>query len=206
MKLLKPVYLGYFVAVLFGFFAFFPLSPIKDIFAVVIAIATSNLLMIVAFNYDDTMSKFFKLSSKILYLPLIISLFMYGFCFFVYEVLLSFKGPIDLELYEVYTMSEAFDGLLILVFIIIVITEEIFWRGFAQQRLSMKYGNFTAITINAAIYSFAVLFSINPYLIGAALFSSFVLGFIFVKYKNLYIVILSHIIWDILILKIFPLV
>ncbi len=83
--------------------------------------------------------------------------------------------------------------------------EEIFWRGLAQHRLSRKYGDTKALLITTALYTLASIWSLNPLLIIASAVGGLCWGWMFMKYKNLWPVIISHAVWDVLIFIIIPL-
>ena len=83
-------------------------------------------------------------------------------------------------------------------------SEEIFWRGFVQNKLSKKYGDLSAFIITTSIYAFVHIWSFNLMLFMAALFCGLFWGWMFMKYKSLTPGLISHAIWDLFIFVIIP--
>lgn len=82
--------------------------------------------------------------------------------------------------------------------------EEIFWRGFVQKRLSNRFGVLAGFILATAVYTLVHIASMNLMLIAAAALCGGFWGLIFAWRKNLWPVILSHAIWDVIIFVLWP--
>jgi membrane protease YdiL (CAAX protease family) len=82
--------------------------------------------------------------------------------------------------------------------------EELFWRGFVQERLMHHYGRFKGTILGTAAYGGAHLVSGNLTLIGAASIAGAFWGGLFGLGMPLGALIVSHIVWDIVIFLIAP--
>jgi membrane protease YdiL (CAAX protease family) len=83
--------------------------------------------------------------------------------------------------------------------LIIAPAEELFWRGYLQRSLSMRFGRRTGALLSAAAYSGVHLASGNLTLIGAAAVVGLFWGGLRALGLPLGALIVSHVIWDILI-------
>lgn len=82
--------------------------------------------------------------------------------------------------------------------------EEIFWRGFLQDRLMEKWGTFSGYTATTALYGGVHLFSGNLMLILAALVAGAFWGFLYLWKKDLLLQITSHSFWSAVIFAVAP--
>lgn len=92
----------------------------------------------------------------------------------------------------------------LLLLLLIGPAEEIFWRGFVQKRLSKKFGLLAGFVIAATIYTLVHIWSFNLMLIGAAAVCGGFWGLLYMATGNLWPCIISHAVWDVIILVIFP--
>lgn len=127
--------------------------------------------------------------------------------FYVGDSMLTLlPGSFDKQIAKIYTVF-SFEWMwhYLVLFLIIIPGEEIFWRGFVQKRL-MRYMNFKvavfiAATLNAAVFAF----SGYPLLMIAAFISAIVWGSLYVWKRSMPLLIISHLIFDLLLLIIIPL-
>lgn len=82
--------------------------------------------------------------------------------------------------------------------------EEIFWRGFVQDRLTAKHNPYVALLLAAALYTLVHAVSFNPMLIAAAGLCGLFWGLLYFTTNRLWPVILSHALWDVLIFIVLP--
>jgi membrane protease YdiL (CAAX protease family) len=82
--------------------------------------------------------------------------------------------------------------------------EEIFWRGFLQDRLMEKWGKFTGYLITTALYAGVHVFSRNLMLILAALVAGAFWGFLYLWKRDLLVQITSHSFWSAVIFAVAP--
>jgi membrane protease YdiL (CAAX protease family) len=93
-------------------------------------------------------------------------------------------------------------GLLLL--LIIGPSEEIFWRGFLQDTLQLKFGDAPGWIIASLIYGGIHIVAWNFMLFMAALICGFYWGWIYKKYRSLQPCIVSHAVWDVTIFVLLP--
>ena len=82
--------------------------------------------------------------------------------------------------------------------------EEIFWRGFFQDRLMERWGNVTGYLMTTALYAGVHVFSWNLMLILAALVAGAFWGFLYFWKRDLLAQIVSHSFWSAVILAVAP--
>jgi hypothetical protein len=75
-------------------------------------------------------------------------------------------------------------------------SEEIFWRGFLQRNLMVRYGNLRGWLLATIIYAGVHVWSFNIMLIGAAAVAGAFWGLLYLRWKNLAPVIISHAVWS----------
>jgi len=106
----------------------------------------------------------------------------------------------------IYGKGEGFP-LLVIFFMLLLVTgpsEEIFWRGFLQRNLMVRYGKLRGWFIATAIYTGVHIWSFNFMLIGAAALAGAFWGLLYLRWKNLTPVIISHAIWSAFIFAVVP--
>ena len=82
--------------------------------------------------------------------------------------------------------------------------EEWFWRGFLQRRLALRHGPWTGLAISTALYTGMHVTSLNPMLVLAAGICGLFWGLIYMRYRSLLMVTLSHLVWDLAVFVFFP--
>ncbi|WNS76973.1 type II CAAX endopeptidase family protein [Bacillus sp. DTU_2020_1000418_1_SI_GHA_SEK_038] len=93
----------------------------------------------------------------------------------------------------------------IVLILIIIPGEEIFWRGFVQTRI-LKYTNIpAAIVISAILYASVHLYSEQWILAFAALVAGLFWGWLYTWKKSMPLLIVSHLIFDLFLFVIVPL-
>jgi membrane protease YdiL (CAAX protease family) len=83
--------------------------------------------------------------------------------------------------------------------------EEAFWRGFLQRHWTARMGKFRGWIAAAAFYAAVHLGSGNIMLVLAALVCGLYWGALYARYRSVLLVAVSHTLWDILIVLVFPL-
>ena len=122
---------------------------------------------------------------------------------FVSTQILPFAGR---QVNSVYTIRQGVHPVLIGLLLMFLIgpAEEIFWRGFVQRRLCGRYGALCGFVLSVAIYAGVHLWSFNFMLIAAAAVCGGFWGLMFLATKRLWPCIISHAVWDVMILLIWP--
>lgn len=106
----------------------------------------------------------------------------------------------------IYSLGVGTNRVLIflLLFFITSPGEEIFWRGFLQDRLMKRWGTFPGYLIATTIYAGVHVFSWNPVLILAAFVAGAFWGFLYLWKRDLLIQITSHSFWSAVIFAVAP--
>ncbi|KAB2335908.1 CPBP family intramembrane metalloprotease [Bacillus mesophilum] len=94
----------------------------------------------------------------------------------------------------------------IIMLLIIIPGEELFWRGFVQKRLMRFAGVFPSILIASLLYASVSLYSGEIILPLAALIGGLFWGFLYVWKRSIPMLIVSHLIFDVFLFLLFPLV
>jgi membrane protease YdiL (CAAX protease family) len=82
--------------------------------------------------------------------------------------------------------------------------EEWFWRGFLQRRLALRHGPWAGLAIATVLYTGMHVTSLNPMLVLAAGICGLFWGLIYMRYRSLLMVTLSHLVWDLAVFVFFP--
>lgn len=106
----------------------------------------------------------------------------------------------------IYNLGTGTDRILIFLLLCFITGpgEEIFWRGFLQENLMQRFGEFRGFVIGTLIYGGVHLFSMNLMLILAALVAGAFWGGLYLWKRDLGVVIVSHSLWSAFIFAVFP--
>lgn len=116
----------------------------------------------------------------------------------------SFARP---QINDIYGMKGEMPSWLIAVLLLFVIgpAEEIFWRGFIQRRMALRYGPWVGFIAATCCYTLVHIWSFNFMLIVAAAACGFCWGLLYcLKPKMLPALIISHALWDVAAFVVFP--
>ncbi len=107
---------------------------------------------------------------------------------------------------SIYSMKDGFNKVALILALLFIIgpAEEIFWRGYIQHSLSLKYGSNKAFIFTTLLYALVHIWSFNFMLIMVALVCGIFWGLMYKYSKNLASVCISHAIWDVAVFIIFP--
>jgi hypothetical protein len=110
------------------------------------------------------------------------------------------------QIQAIYQTRTQADPMLIATLLLFLIApaEEIFWRGFIQERLIQKIGIKRGTIIGIVLYSMVHIWALNPMLLLAALVLGIHWSLMYAKYRNLVPGIISHAVWDVLIFVVLP--
>lgn len=114
---------------------------------------------------------------------------------------LPFSNEVS-KLYRNFSPTTIWHYLVLL--LIIVPGEEIFWRGFVQRRLSRQLGITVSIIISTILYASVQMYSGYTIHIFAAIVAGLFWGTIYARKKSLPLVIVSHFIFDLCLFILFP--
>lgn len=200
------IILSYLVAHLFWFFLFSPLVRCGLNFWLVMATANGVLTTVALIAQRRYLAPLFKFRISHILIGIISAAILYCIFFLGKEIsalLLPFSKA---EITRIYTVKQGTPILLIgiLLFSWIGPCEEIFWRGFLQQRLSSPFGKNAGYIAVSLMYGVTHLYALNFMLFGAALVCALFWGLLFKRYGSLWPVIISHSVWDVFIFVIAP--
>ena len=173
---------------------FWFLLPLTSIVLLILVIPRANI-------------KFSRIRLKTFGIATISGILLY-ILFYMGNKLFSFLFPVHFPLqvqllYE--TLQPTTQWSWILLFILIIPAEEMIWRGYVQGFLEEKLYFPFAILIATAIYVLSLFWAISPLLMLAGIFGGIMWGMLYVWSKNIYVPMISHMIFDLCLLILFPL-
>lgn len=203
MKKLIP---GYILAIFFWFFMFSPWTAGMFNFWGEMLAATGILTIYSYLNFKHELKTIFSFKPKWIYIGLVSAATLYLVFFagnYISNLMFDFA---EKQVNNIYSTKSQAAQILIGISLLLWIgpAEEIFWRGFAQHKLSKKYGDLNSYLITSVIYGFVHIWSFNFMLIMAALICGLFWGWMYMKYKSVVPGIISHAVWDVLIFIIIP--
>jgi len=92
----------------------------------------------------------------------------------------------------------------LLLFFITGPAEELYWRGYLQKNLMSRFGRWQGWLLATVVYAAVHIWSFNFMLIGAAFVAGAFWGAMYLYFKNLAPVIISHSVWSMVIFAVFP--
>jgi len=129
---------------------------------------------------------------------------LYGVFAFGYWLLLHTPLPIKGYVHDLYnSIGPSVWWQHVLIWLIIA-GEELFWRLFIQQNVLGRFSTIKRILLATSLYTSVHLYSFNPLLILAAIAGGIYWGWLYEKTRNIYIVVVSHAVFDLLLLYILP--
>ena len=92
-------------------------------------------------------------------------------------------------------------------FLLLLVTgpgEELFWRGFVQRNLMLRWGKWHGFALSTILYAGVHVFSMNLLLVMAALVAGAFWGALYLWKGDLWAVMISHSLWSAFIFTVFP--
>ncbi|WP_010193218.1 CPBP family intramembrane glutamic endopeptidase [Bacillus sp. m3-13] len=131
---------------------------------------------------------------------------LYGVFLVAYLILKVLPFPLITFVEELYLIVGPRSWWHYLMLVLIIIPgEEIFWRRYLQSKLVNRYGMLVGVIAGACLYALAHTWTGNPMLVAAAATAGVVWGALYVWKNSLTLVIISHLVFDLWLLVIFPL-
>ena len=203
---MKNVILGFFIAMIFWFVMFSQWTSHIFNFWVVMLIATSSLTSLSLLAGKSDLKRVYNFRFQHILIGIISALILYLVFYagnYFSHLLFDFSKQQITNIYSTKEQAhQIFIGLAL--FFWIGPSEEVFWRGFAQDRLMKKYGDMQGFIITTAIYAFVHIWAFNFMLFMAALICGLFWGWMYMKYKSVIPGIISHAVWDTVIFVILP--
>ena len=108
---------------------------------------------------------------------------------------------------QVYAFKQDASTLRIILLMALLIGpgEEVIWRGYLQRQWENRFGRHAGYFLSAAAYSLVHAVSGNILLIGAAVVCALFWGWLYLRYRSVLLVAVSHTVWDLIIFIILPL-
>lgn len=134
------------------------------------------------------------------------ALLLYGI-FYLGRKILVFVFPTSVfEIEDVYGIRHGAPAGLIAFLLLFWIgpAEEIFWRGFIQERCMKNRGSWKGLVLATLIYMLVHVSSLNFTLVLASGVCGFWWGLQFSIFRNLWPVIIAHAVWDVMIFVAWP--
>ncbi|MBT2678361.1 CPBP family intramembrane metalloprotease [Bacillus sp. ISL-35] len=191
--------LGILIAHLLMFFTF----EDKNVFWYIF---TASMLVLISFSIiheeiEDNASTLSYLTLGIISGAGLFGLFWFG-SLLIELINLPFSGQIS-SLYSRFS-PELLWHYIVLV-LIIAPGEEIFWRGFIQERLSQYFGMKMTIGLSVLLYASVHFYSGQAILILAAVIAGLAWSILYAWKRSMPLVIVSHIVFDLLLFVFLPL-
>ena len=122
----------------------------------------------------------------------------------VSRIIFPFAG---VEISQVYSFKQEASALRIMLFMIVLIGpgEELFWRGYLQRHWEKRFGRYWGFIFAAVLYALVHAVSGNIMLVLAAGVCGLFWGFLYLRYKSIILVCVSHTLWDLMIFVFFTL-
>jgi len=131
---------------------------------------------------------------------------LFGLFLTAYLLLKVFPFPLITFVEDLYLIVGPSSWWHYLVLVLIIIPgEEVFWRRYLQSKLVDRYGMLVGVIAGACLYALAHIWTGNPMLVAAAATAGMVWGALYVWKDSLALVIISHLVFDLWLLVIFPL-
>jgi len=204
---MKKLWIGLSLAFALWFIMFSPWTAQKINFWAVMFFAGLILTSYVFLQNKGNLARLFNYQSKHIFIGIFSAIVLY-FVFYVGKLisfsLFDFSATQVASVYD--TRSTAPTWLIsILLLFVIGPAEEIFWRGFILEELSKKFNSIPlALIISTILYSIVHIWSCNFMLLVAAFVCGIFWGLIYLRYKSLIPVIISHSLWDFTVFILFP--
>ncbi|WP_404432354.1 type II CAAX prenyl endopeptidase Rce1 family protein [Sutcliffiella horikoshii] len=123
-----------------------------------------------------------------------------------YLLLKAFPFPLFTFVEELYLIVGPSSWWHYSVLVLVIIPgEEVFWRRYLQSKLVERYGMLVGVIAGACLYALAHIWTGNPMLVAAAATAGIAWGALYVWKNSLALVIISHLVFDLWLLVIFPL-
>jgi membrane protease YdiL (CAAX protease family) len=195
------------LATLFWFVMFSPWTAPHLNFWLVMAAATAVLAVLGIWFQKDKLPEIypFKISH------LAIGLASAGILYVIFWVgnvvstqLFHFARPEIAGIYSTRAQASPLTiGLLLLLWV--GPAEEIFWRGFVQERLYGRCGRTGGYLAASMVYAAIHVFGFNFMLIMASLICGLFWGAMYLRYQSVWPGLISHAVWDVMIFVVIPL-
>ena len=170
------------------------------------SISTLSLTVYSLINQKSNLKDLFKFEKKYILIGIVHAILLYLLSRFGMWLLVYMFDWATSQIEAIYQTRNQASPYLIgaLLFFLIAPAEEIFWRGFVQNRFITKFGLKQGTVITIFLYTFVHIWAMNPLLLLAALVLGVHWSIMYSKYRSIVPGIISHAFWDCLIFVILP--
>jgi membrane protease YdiL (CAAX protease family) len=175
-------------------------------FWLMMTLSATGLAVIVLFLQRKNVSEVFRFKASYIGIG-IVSAFVLYLVFLVGNAaaskLFSFAQR---QISDIYDLRAQSNSIIVGIFLFFFIGpgEEIFWRGFIQQKLVHRQRPLKGFLTAALIYGAVHLWTFNFILFITALICGLFWGFIYMRYRSVWPGIISHALWDVSIFILLP--
>jgi membrane protease YdiL (CAAX protease family) len=208
---MKKLIIGLLIAGTFWFMMFATFTPLTssihyNYFWIGMSIAATTLILYSLINNKGRLKEMFSFEWKFLWIGLIHAVLLYALSRFGIWLFTNFFDSTVPQILAVYQtrLQAPFWLIGFLLVFLIGPAEEIFWRGFVQDRLMIKFGVKQGTAIAIFFYTFVHIWAFNPMLLLAAFVVGLHWSIMYSKFKSLIPGIISHSVWDLLIFVVLP--
>jgi membrane protease YdiL (CAAX protease family) len=122
----------------------------------------------------------------------------------VSRMIFPFAGA---EISQVYSFKQNASVLRIILLMIVLIGpgEELFWRGYLQRHWQKRYGKIQGFVFASLLYALVHAASGNIMLVLSAGVCGLFWGFLYLRYRSVLMICVSHTLWDLMIFVFFTL-
>lgn len=194
------------LATLFWFVLFSPWTAPRLNFWLVMTLATAVLSAAGLWCQREKLREIYAFNPSHILIGLLSALLLYAIFWvgnLVSTQIFQFARPEIAGIYSTRAQASPLTiGLLLLFWV--GPAEEIFWRGFVQERLCGRYGRTGGYLAASFVYAAIHVFGFNVMLFMASLLCGLFWGAMYLKYRSVWPGLISHAVWDVLIFVIIP--
>ena len=176
-----------------------------SIFWIKISVSAAT-LAIISFWLQSGIKEHLKFNGRAIIVGLLSAAALY-FIFWTGKFVSAFILPFsDQQIGGIYEKGTG-TSLWVIAMLLFFITgpaEELYWRGYLQKNLMVRFGRWQGWLIATVVYAAVHIWSFNFMLIGAAFVAGAFWGAMYLYYRNLAPVIISHSAWSMVIFAVFP--
>lgn len=194
------------LATFFWFVMFSPWTAPRLNFWLVMAVTTAVLSAAGLWLQKDRLREIYAFKPSHVLLGLASALILYAVFWvgnLVSTQIFHFARP---EIAGIYSTREQASPLVIGLLLLFWVgpAEEIFWRGFVQERLCGRYGRTGGYLAASLVYAAIHVFGFNFMLFMASLICGLFWGAMYLRYRSVWPGLISHAVWDVLIFVVMP--
>lgn len=205
-----PLYPGGLIilAVLFWFIIFTPRASHQINFWVALTLSTLTLSALAWWADGEALGKLIAPSARLIGIGLASVPLLYGLFYLGKALVSEVMGTSGVVMVEMVYASKTQAPLWVIALLLLVIIgpcEEIFWRGFLQRRISLRWGRLWGLGGATLVYTLVHAWSGNPVLILAAGVAGLFWGILYLLTDSVIPSLISHALWDFTVFILFPL-